>query len=361
MFELPVYNHLQIELTSRCNLRCRTCLYGHYPERWVEADLPSVILDRLLDLAPRIRSVHLQGWGESLLREDCTALVERMKQAGPAVSLSSNGSAMTADLAHDLIDAGLDSMAFSFAGASPTEQDPLRGAGSFQRAAGSAALFSGCRSDAHPPVLMNFMLLRSNRQALSSILGLAKRLGMQRVEVGHFIHCVAPEQAAWYAYPETGRAHPRWFWLRLSVLWHRTTIGLPSMKGQPTAVCPKNPLENLFVGADGTVSPCVYLNPPLKATVPLFRDGRLVETPRVIMGRLTEQSLDEIWQSPGFRAFRQTFQERVEVYRSQMAGITPDLDGLAKLERAVARLEALYRERFAPPAPCRGCAHLDGF
>lgn len=31
--------HLQIEITSRCNLRCKTCLYGHYPERWVPADL----------------------------------------------------------------------------------------------------------------------------------------------------------------------------------------------------------------------------------------------------------------------------------------------------------------------------------
>ena len=361
MPDLPLYNHLQIELTSRCNLRCRTCLYGHYPERWVETDLPHVILDRLLDLAPRMRSVHLQGWGESLLREDCTALVAQVKQAGLAVSLSSNGSTMTADLARELIEAGLDSMAFSFAGASPAEQDPLRGEGSFQRAAASAALFSGCRSDGHPPLLMNYLLLRSNRQALLPILGLAKRLGMQRVEVGHFIHCVASEQAAWSAYPATGRAPPRWFWLRLSVLWHRTTLGLPSMKGQPMAVCPKNPLENCFVGADGTVSPCVYLNPPLKGTVPLFRDGQLVETPRVIMGRLTEQSLDEIWQSPDYRAFRQAFQQRVEAYQNQMDGIKPDFDGLAKLERAVARLQGLYRGRLAPPAPCRGCPHLDGF
>ena len=361
MSDLPAYNHLQIELTSRCNLRCRTCLYGHYPERWVETDLPISLLDRILDLAPRIRSIHLQGWGESLLREDCVTLIKRVKQAGPVVSLSSNGGVMTAGLARDLIAAGLDSMAFSFSGTSAAEQDPLRGKGSFTRAAAAAALFTGCRPDARPPVLMNFLLLQSNRQALLRVLGFAKRLGMSRVEVGHFIHCVAPDQAAWPAYPETGRAHPRWFWLRLSVLWHGTTLGLPSMKGQPTAVCAKNPLENLFVGADGTVSPCVYLNPPLKATVPLFRGGRLVETPRIIMGRLSEQSLDEIWQSRDYRAFRQVFQRRVEAYQRQMDGIRPDLDGLAKLERAVARLQSLFRDRLAPPAPCRGCAHLDGF
>lgn len=361
MHDPPRYNHLQIELTSRCNLRCRTCLYGHYPERWVESDLPPSIMGRLLDTAPRVRSIHLQGWGESLLREDCAAVIARVKQAGPAVSLSSNGSMMSPALANALIEAGLDSMAFSFAGTTAEEQDALRGKGSFERAVASAALFAACRATSHPPVLMNFLLLRSNRRALFRVLGFARRLGMRRVEVGHFVHCVAPVQAAWSAFPAKERIQPGWFWLRLSVLWHRTSLGLPSMKGQPTPVCPKNPLENLFVGADGTVSPCVYLNPPLKSTVPLFRRGQLEETPRIIMGRLTEQSLDEIWQSVDYRAFRHAFRQRVEAYQRHMVGIKPDWDGLAKLEAAVARLRSLFRRRLAPPVPCRGCPHLEGF
>ena len=360
MPHLPTYNHLQIELTSRCNLRCRTCLYGHYPERWVESDLPVDILEGLLAAAPRMRSVHLQGWGESLLRGDCAALIARVKKAGPTVSLSSNGSMMTPNLAHDLIAAGLDSMAFSFAGTSSAEQDPLRGRESFQRAAASAALFTGCRQDGHPPVLMNYLLMRSNRQTLSRALRLAGRLGLDRIEVGHFTQCVSPVQADWPAYPEAAAGRARWFGLRLSVLWCRTGLGLPSVKKQPTPVCPKNPLENLFVGADGTVSPCVYLNPPLKTTVPRFRDGRLLEIPRLIMGRLTEQSLDAIWQQPAYEAFRQVFRGRVDAYQHHMAGIQPNWDGLAKLERAVARLQSLFNGRLAPPAECRGCPHLDG-
>jgi MoaA/NifB/PqqE/SkfB family radical SAM enzyme len=361
MPDLPVYNHLQVEVTSRCNLRCRTCLYGHYPERWVEADLSRENLDRLLEAAPRCRSVHLQGWGESLLRSDCAGLVGRMKKAGLMVSLSSNGSCMSSELARELMEAGLDSMAFSFAGTSAAEQDPLRGAGTFARAAASAALFSRCRPGPHPPVLMNFMLLKSNRHSLPRVLCRAGRLGMDRVDVGHFIQCVSPAQADWAVYPEQVVGRQRLFWLRLSVLWRRATLGLPSMKGQPTAVCPKNPLENLFIGADGTVSPCVYLNPPLKSTIPRFAAGRLLETPRLIMGRLSEQSLDEIWNRPAYRAFRDIFQHRVEAYHHYLADIKPDSDGLAKLERAVVRLASLFKRRLAPPAPCCGCPHLEGF
>jgi MoaA/NifB/PqqE/SkfB family radical SAM enzyme len=241
MPDLPAYNHIQLELTSRCNLRCRTCLYGHYPERWVAADLAPAVFDRILAVAPRTRSVHLQGWGESFLREDCPELVARMKQAGPAVSISSNGSVMSPALARALIDAGLDSMAFSFAGASPREQDPLRGTGSFEKVVEAAAVFSRHRIASHPPVLMNYLLLRPNRSSLHRALRLAKRLGMNRLQVGHLVHPVAADQADWPAYPETVDGPQHWFWLRLSVLWHRTALGLPSMKGSRPRSVPRTP------------------------------------------------------------------------------------------------------------------------
>lgn len=361
MHDTPVYNHIQLELTSRCNLRCRTCIYGHYPERWVSTDLSPDVYDRVMDVAPRTRSIHLQGWGESLLREDCPELIARAKGAGLAVSISSNGSIMSSTLARALIQAGLDSMAFSFAGTSAAEQDPLRGDGSFEQAAEAVAVFTDSRPGSHPPVLMNYLLLRPHQSRLPRAFGLASRLGMDRFQVGHLIHPVAPAQADWPAYGETMAGLRHWFWLRLSVLWHRTTLGLPSMKRQPTAVCPKNPLENIFIGADGSVSPCVYLNPPLNSTIPRFVQGQVMESPRVIMGRLTEQSLDEIWNQPAYRAFRSRFEQRAKAYEMHMAGITPDLDGLVKLERSVDRLEALFDSSLRPPEPCRRCPHLQGF
>lgn len=86
-----------------------------------------------------------------------------------------------------------------------------------------------------------------------------------------------------------------------------------------------------------------------------------MESPRIIMGRLPYQTLDDIWNQPAYRSFRYAFEQRVKAYETHMAGIGPDLDGLVKLERSVDRLAALFSGSLRPPEACRQCPHLQGF
>lgn len=79
------------------------------------------------------------------------------------------------------------------------------------------------------------------------------------------------------------------------------------------------------------------------------------------MGRLAQDDLETIWQREAYRRFRQSFAKRVAAYESCLQGISPDLDGLQRQEKAVKRLEVLFREQLPPPPACRGCPHLDGF
>ncbi len=354
--------HLQIEVSSRCNLRCITCLYGHYPERWVEADLQDTLYAKIIDAPGSLQSVHLQGWGESLLRSDMPVLVARARKAGLRVSLSSNGSIMDAELARALIAAGLDSMAFSFAGVTAEGQDPLRGEGTFERAVLAAKMFNRCRGGQNqPPLLMNFLMLRTNGRHLGRAAILARRLGMSRMQVGHLVHPVAPAQQTLMAYPDFKLPAGLLFGMRLATLWRRVELVLPALRSQPTPICPKDPLQRAFVGADGSVAPCVYLNPPVLSTVPRLLDGKLVESPRLVMGYLGEDNLETIWQREAYRAFRQAFSRRVAAYESCMQGIRPDLEGLQRLEKAVRHLEVLFRDELPPPRACRGCPHLEGF
>ncbi len=85
--------HLQIEVTSRCNLSCITCLYGHYPERRVEADRVDTLYAKIINAPQHLRS-------------DMPVLVRRAREAGLRVSLNSNGSIMDESLARALIAAG---------------------------------------------------------------------------------------------------------------------------------------------------------------------------------------------------------------------------------------------------------------
>lgn len=62
------------------------------------------------------------------------------------------------------------------------------------------------------------------------------------------------------------------------------------------------------------MSPCVYLNPPVRDSVPRLIAGRVVEAPRVVMGHLADDDLPTIWQRGAYRAFRRSFARRIEAY-----------------------------------------------
>ncbi len=135
---------------------------------------------------------------------------------------------------------------------------------------------------------------------------------------------------------------------------------MPSLKRNVVPVCVKNPVENLFVGADGSVSPCVYLNPPLRGSFPRLDKGRKIDSSRLIMGNLNEEDMDTIWSRPDYRTFRQAFKDRIKIYEKCMAGITPDLEGMEQLQKRTDRLQHLFTTQYPAPAPCRICPHLWG-
>lgn len=358
---LPVYNHVQVEITSRCNLRCRTCLYFHFEPQWVPRDLSKKAFERICEIASRCHSIHLQGWGESLLRADCATLIRSLKELGPAISLGSNGTVMDHDMARNLIETGLDSMAFSIAGVSAVQQDPLRGKGTFDRTIRSIRVFANSRRPKkQPPVLVNYLLTPGNLKMLPKAMSLCARLGVDVLHPTHLVHVATRYQEKLIAYNlETACRWPV-FRSRLAVLWSGVSLSMPSLKENLVPVCEKNPLENFFIGADGSVSPCVYLNPPLTGDFPRLFKGREIPFSGLIMGNLNQDSMDVIWERPDYRAFRKAFKDRIQVYQEMMTGITPDLDGLDRLQKKSDRLQHLFATRYLAPLPCRICPLLYG-
>jgi MoaA/NifB/PqqE/SkfB family radical SAM enzyme len=359
----PILGQIQLELTSRCNLRCRTCLYPHYESQWMARDLSQRLFDCLLASAPPCAAMHLQGWGESLMRPDVAGCIQAVAGTGIKATLSSNGSHMTPELARDLIDAGLYSMTFSLAGVNAQHQDPLRGNGSFASAVNSIATFAAQRGGSKiPALLVNYLLTPDSYPRLPKALALCSRLGVDTLVATHLVHVCTDDQVRLAAF---GTGHPpRWALLRsrLSVLWRRTALILPGTVESPLPVCEKNPLKNLFIGSDGAVSPCVYLCPPINGALNRFVAGGIVRMQRVVMGNLNQLTLDRIWRMPDYVAFRQAFQRRQALYDALIPPVQTDFKGLENLERAVAEIRRCFREdAYQPPAPCRGCVHLIGY
>jgi len=359
----PEWGQVQVEMTSRCNLRCATCLYPAYEDRWRPEDLSSGVFSKLLKIAHRCDSVHLQGWGETLMRGDTAQRIADLRRVGTRPTLGSNGSTMTPEAARELIDSGLASMTFSLAGPDQASHDGLRGRGTFAATVAAIQTFVAQRGkDRKPPVLINYLLTPYSFPRLPQALALASRMGVDTLVATHLVHVCTPAQKKLIAYEAGRRLGWVLFRSRLAVLWRRTTLVLPGIQGRPLPVCSKNPLRNLFVAADGSVSPCVYLCPPLQGPYTQLVEGAEETRRRLVFGHLEEDDLDTIWDRPAYGRFRRAFQRRQDLYQELLPPARTDFEGLDRLEKAT----RIIRKRFAtpdyqPPEPCRGCPHLLGY
>ena len=126
---------LDIEITSRCNLRCRYCYYFDNPaveyrelpsEEWVS------FFDELGSLG--VMTVSLAG-GEPFMREDLTVLLEGIVRNRMRFSILSNGTLIDDESAAFILNTGrCDYVQVSVDGSGAESHDYCRGIGSFDRA-----------------------------------------------------------------------------------------------------------------------------------------------------------------------------------------------------------------------------------
>jgi len=105
----PVYVHYAV--TSRCNLRCRTCeIWRREPEN----ELPLAEVEELAEVLAGLGCVQVSlGGGEPALREDLPQIVRAFLSRGIRTRVLTNGVALTPAVADRLLDAGLTEVSFS--------------------------------------------------------------------------------------------------------------------------------------------------------------------------------------------------------------------------------------------------------
>lgn len=129
----PVPLRIGIETTNICNLKCEFCGYRFAKRKkgFISLDLYREVISQLKDIGvPRIT---LHTVGEPLLHKNIVELVRIAKTNGILVGFSTNGQALTKELASELIKAGLDGISFSGDGGTKQTYERLRKGGSFER------------------------------------------------------------------------------------------------------------------------------------------------------------------------------------------------------------------------------------
>jgi len=81
----------QVELTTRCPLRCRMCIREEFKD-WYGGDMNINDFKRLIPYLKDVETVILEGWGESLLHKNLIEAIRLVKEGGSEVGFVTKGS-----------------------------------------------------------------------------------------------------------------------------------------------------------------------------------------------------------------------------------------------------------------------------
>jgi MoaA/NifB/PqqE/SkfB family radical SAM enzyme len=179
---------LIIELTNRCNLRCRHC----YDERHTgTGDLPLELIQKVLreGRSCGIKELAFTG-GEATIHPQFHEIVRLVAEAEYDFGFVSNG-VNFANIYRPLLKhrRWLKGTTFSLDGAREETHDRLRGKGSYRRVmqAVSVCAFKEI------PFTLNMVLTAHNRREIAEMVELGARLGSKAVRFGHLMF--TPETA----------------------------------------------------------------------------------------------------------------------------------------------------------------------
>jgi SynChlorMet cassette radical SAM/SPASM protein ScmE len=132
---MRVPRSLDLEITARCNLRCRYCYFFNNPEVDYQ-DLPTEEWLRFFDELGGLGVMDLTlSGGEAILRPDIRLLISAIVKNRMRFQILSNGALLEDDLAAYLAQTGrCNFVQISLDGSSPEIHDSCRGHGSFDGA-----------------------------------------------------------------------------------------------------------------------------------------------------------------------------------------------------------------------------------
>ena len=196
----PLPRHLQLEVTSACNLACAMCLVSYRPAiNRAEGAMPMELFRRLVDDTPGLTRVTLQGLGEPLLQPHLFEMVEYAKARGIAVGFNSNAMLLTRERADRLVAAGLDWLHVSLDGATAATYEGIRSRADFDRVAHNLRGLQEAKravGAATPAIQVVFVAMRRNLHELPDLVRMVSGWGVDEVHVQGLSHDFADTDPA---------------------------------------------------------------------------------------------------------------------------------------------------------------------
>ncbi len=255
---LPV-EHI-VETTAKCNLYCPMCPRETHPQP--KEDMPAAVFDALVrDAAGSAEHMMLIGLGEPLLDPLIFDRIRQCARHGIGTLLSTNGTLLDDEAAGRLLDTPLDHITFSFDGATKESFERYRKGARFEKVRDNFLRFARRKKKERGSklqIVVQMVQLEGNTDETEEFLRFWKAVpGVDQVRL--------KQDETNLMRPEAGHAASDWKY-PCHYLW-------------------RGPL---YIKHNGDVYPCCQS---------YMLDGAPI-------GRVGEQSLEQIWNSPEMRRMR---------------------------------------------------------
>lgn len=316
----------QIELTTRCQLKCRMCI-REGSANWQARDMKLEDFRKISKYFSKAENIVLQGWGEPLLYGNLIDAVRIAKSKGARTGFVTNGSALEGALASELIDSGTDFIGFSLAGATAQTHTSIRINSDFALLLENIRFLNAVKKEKRldkPLIHIVYLMLKDNIAEVPALVELAKRIGINDIILTNLIHVSNEWQEGQRVFTCDKGDVEKGYREILKVAEIRAkelniTLRVPSLSPVNVPVCGENPLKNIYISSEGEVSPCVYLYPPVSSPFKRIYCGNNFKTEKASFGNIFREPFNKVWGNHKYVEFRRCFERRLKGYK----GLSP--------------------------------------
>jgi radical SAM protein with 4Fe4S-binding SPASM domain len=307
----PLPPHLQLEITSACNLRCMMCLVRYRPPvNKLAGAMALPLFHRLVAEVPGLRRLTLQGLGEPLLSPHLPEMIRTAVERRITVGFNTNATLLTPRRARELVESRVDWLHVSLDGAHAGAYEAIRDGARFDTVIGNLAGLVRAKREAGsgtPWIRVVFVAMRDNVAELPDLVRLLGELGVDELHVQNLSHSFSDtdpagryegirtftaDQALWTG-ADLERATVMFTQAARLAGEHGLKLRLPALgPAAPAAPAPGPgcswPWEAAYVTSAGIVQPCCMV----------------MGDDRVTLGNLAEHSFPEVWHGAPYREFR---------------------------------------------------------
>ena len=291
--------HVSLEPTTACNLRCPECPSGLRAFTRDTGNISKDFFRPVIDeLGRHAISVIFYFQGEPYIHPQFLEMVQHAKSKGLYTITSTNAHFLDDETARATIESGLDRLIISIDGTTQEVYEQYRKAGNLEtviQGARNVIKWKKQLKSRTPHVIFQFLVVRPNEHQIEDVHRLANEIGVDEVKLKTAQvydyqngHPLIPTDTKYARYIQNGNGKWQLKYKLRNRCWRMW--------------------QGCVVTWDGHVVPCCF-------------DKDAVHK----MGNLREQTISQIWNSPGYKAFRKqilTGRENIDICTNCTEGCT---------------------------------------